>query len=128
MNEKDQVTKKFIADFTAAWNERDIDHLMSFMAKDCIFMASVGHQIEGALWEGWDAVKEGFESLWEQYPDAHFQPVGEDFIAGNRGVAEWIFTGTRKSDGSKVKARGCDVFTFKDGKILVKNSMRKQKP
>ena len=116
MNSTDEVNTKFIADFTAAWNERDLDHLMSFMSEDCVFMASVGNEVEGTLWKGWDAVKEGFSGLWEQYPDAHFQSVGQDFIAGNRGVAEWVFTGTRKNDGAKIKARGCDVFTFKDGK------------
>ena len=32
------------------------------------------------------------------------------------------------ADDTKVRARGCDVYTFKDGKILIKNSMRKQLP
>jgi len=27
-----------------------------------------------------------------------------------------------------VRARGCDVFTFREGKILIKNSFRKQLP
>jgi hypothetical protein len=91
-------------------------------------MASVGLETEGALWTGTEKVREGFASLWIGYPDAHFEAVGEDIILGDRGCSEWIFTGTRKTDGAKVKARGCDVYTFKDGKILIKNSMRKQKP
>ena len=128
MAQENQVTPEFLASFTQAWNDKDIDALMSHMADDCVFMASVGLETEGALWTGTEKVREGFASLWIGYPDAHFEAVGEDIILGNRGCSEWIFTGTRKTDGAKVKARGCDVYTFKDGKILIKNSMRKQKP
>ena len=128
MSNKNEVTKAFLATFTQAWNDHDLDTLMDHMADGCTFMASVGTEVEGTKWEGRDAVRQGFASLWEGYPDAHFEPVGEDFILGDRGCSEWIFTGTRKSDGARVEARGADIYTFKDGKILIKNSMRKQKP
>lgn len=128
MSGKGQVTPEFLATFTQAWNDKDLDKLMAHMADDCTFMASVGTDVEGTRWEGREAVRQGFASLWENYPDAHFEPVGEDFIVGERGCSEWIFTGTKKSDGTRVEARGCDVYTFKDGKIAVKNSMRKQAP
>jgi len=125
---KNEVTAEFLATFTQAWNDQDVDKLMEHMADDCVFMASVGNEVEGSKFEGREDVRKGFASLYDGYPDAHFEGIGEDLIVGDRGVAEWIFTGTKASDGSKVRARGCDVYTFKDGKILVKNSMRKQKP
>ena len=89
-------------------------------------MASVGSEIEGTKWKGREQVEKGSADLWDQYPDAHFDLLGKDFFAGDRRVVEWIFSDTRESDGVKVKARGCDIFTFKDGKLFVKNSMRKQ--
>lgn len=128
MSDNNQVSPEFLARFTQAWNDHDIDTLMDHMAEDCSFMASVGTDVEGTLWVGREEVRKGFAGLWDVYPDAHFEPVGEDFIVGDRGCGEWIFTGTRKTDGLKVKARGCDVYTFRDGKIAVKNSMRKQAP
>ena len=33
---------------------------------------------------------------------------------------EWTFSGTRP-DGARVEVTGCDLFTFQDGKIAVKN-------
>ena len=99
---KNQVTPEFLATFTQAWNDQDIDKLMEHMADDCTFMASVGTDVEGTRWVGRDEVRKGFASLWENYPDAHFEPVGEDFIVGDRGCSEWIFTGTRKADGARV--------------------------
>ena len=130
MSKNNEVTSEFLAHFTQAWNDQDIEALMSHVCDDdaCTFMASVGNDVEGSKWVGRDAVREGFASLWIGYPDAHFEPVGEDFIVGDRGCSEWIFTGTKAADGTKVVARGCDVYTFRDGKILVKNSMRKQRP
>ena len=130
MSKNNEVTSEFLARSTQAWNDQDIEALMSHVCDDdaCTFMASVGNDVEGSKWVGRDAVREGFASLWIGYPDAHFEPVGEDFIVGDRGCSEWIFTGTKAADGTKVVARGCDVYTFRDGKILVKNSMRKQRP
>lgn len=123
-----EVTPEFLASFTQAWNDHDVDKLMEHMDDNCVFMASVGTEVEGTKWEGFENVRKGFASLWDGYPDAHFEPVGEDFILGDRGCSEWIFTGTKAADGTKVRARGCDVYTFKNGKISVKNSMRKQAP
>ncbi|WP_369294152.1 nuclear transport factor 2 family protein [Klebsiella pneumoniae] len=48
-------------------------------------------------------------------------------MQGDRGVSESTFKGT-KADGLRVEARMVDVFTFKDGKIAVKNAFRKDRP
>jgi hypothetical protein len=37
-----------------------------------------------------------------------------------------VFAGTTR-DGTAVEVQGCDVFTFRDGLIAVKNSYRKQR-
>ena len=42
-------------------------------------------------------------------------------------MSESTFTGTA-ADGSRVEADMVDVFTFKNGKIQVKNAYRKQRP
>ena len=128
MPDETKVTADFLANFTKAWNDQDLEALMAHMAHDCVFMASVGAETEGTKWTGNDEVRKGFASLWDIYPDAHFEPIGADFIVGDRGCSEWVFTGTKKANGEKIKARGCDVYTFEDGKIKVKNSMRKQFP
>ena len=41
-------------------------------------------------------------------------------------VLEWVFTGTR-ADGTRVEVNGCDLFSFRDGRIAVKNSYRKNR-
>jgi hypothetical protein len=48
------------------------------------------------------------------------------FVAGDRGVSEWLFTGTTP-DGKCIEVKGCDVFTFRNGKIAVKESYFKNR-
>jgi hypothetical protein len=42
-------------------------------------------------------------------------------VAGDRGVSEWRFTGTG-AEGRRVEVNGCDLFTFRAGKIALKSS------
>ena len=69
---------------------------------------------------------QGFKAAWTNLPDAAWLD-GEHFVAGDRGVSECTFKGTQ-ADGSRIEARMVDVFTFKDGKILIKNAFRKNRP
>jgi ketosteroid isomerase-like protein len=99
---------------------------MSFMAEDCVFEASAGPEVCGTRYAGREAVRAGFEDVWATFPDAHWGGA-RHFVCGDRGVSEWTFTGTR-ADGTRVEVNGCDLFTFRDGKIALKNSYRKNRP
>ena len=120
------VTVETLDAFTAAWNRHDIDALMSFMAEDCEFHAVAGPDLLGRSFIGRNAVREGFQLAWQTCPDASWTE-GTAFVAGERGVAESTFRGTR-ADGLRIEARMVDVFTFRNGKIAVKNAFRKDRP
>lgn len=121
-----EVTVEMLQAFADAWNRHDSEALMSFMAEDCVFEASAGREVAGTRYVGRDAVREGFIDVFANFPDAHWGNA-RHFVQGNRGVSEWTFTGTR-TDGARIEVNGCDVFTFRDGKIAVKNSYRKNRP
>ena len=112
--------------FADAWNRHDVDALMSFMTDDCVFEASAGSDVCGTRYVGRDAVRAGFADVFATFADAQWSNA-RHFVCGDRGVSEWTFTGTR-ADGSRVEVHGCDVFTFRDGRIQVKNSYRKNRP
>jgi steroid delta-isomerase-like uncharacterized protein len=122
----EQVTVEVLQDFADAWNRHDVDALMTFMADDCVFEASAGADVSGTRYVGRVAVRAGFAEVWTTFPDAHWGNA-RHFVYGPRGVSEWTFTGTR-ADGTRVEVHGCDLFTFRDGKIAVKNSYRKNRP
>jgi steroid delta-isomerase-like uncharacterized protein len=126
LNATAQVTEKTLQAFADAWNRHDVDALMSFMAPDCVFEASAGPDACGTRYVGFDSVRAGFAEVWANVPDAHWANA-RHFVVGDRGVSEWTFTGTR-IDGARIEVHGCDLFIFRDGKIALKNSYRKNRP
>jgi steroid delta-isomerase-like uncharacterized protein len=119
------VTVDFLQSFADAFNAHDVKAIMSHMTEDCVFEASAGPDVDGEKFSGQEQVKKAFENVFATFPDAHWG-TPRHFIQGDRGVSEWVFTGT-KADGTKVEVTGCDLFTFKDGKIAIKNSYRKNR-
>jgi hypothetical protein len=71
-------------------------------------------------------ILQAFADAWNRHDiDAHWGNA-RHFVHGDRGVSEWTLTGTRV-DGSRVEVHGCDLFTFLDGKIALKNAYRKNR-
>jgi len=109
--------------FDHGWNGHDVDVLMTFMSDDCVFEAAAGRDACGTRHAGRARVREAFARVFASFPDVRFDDT-RHFVAGDRGLSEWIFRGT-SADGKKVEGNGCDVFTFRDGKIAVKSSYLK---
>lgn len=122
-DEKNQVSVETLQAFADAFNRHDVNTLMTFMTDDCVFEVSWGPEVYGERHVGQAAVRAGFSKVMQTYPDAQWNDPTH-FVAGDRGVSEWRFTGTH-INGDKVEVDGCDVFTFRGGKIHVKNSYRK---
>jgi ketosteroid isomerase-like protein len=122
---QDQAKFDLLDAFADAWNRHDVEAILAMMTPDCIFEASRGPEVKGKVYRGRDEVRGGVEEVFATFPDARWnQP--RHFVAGDRGVSEWVFTGTGP-DGVRVEVQGCDLFTLTDGKIAVKNSYRKQR-
>ena len=112
--------------FAEAWNSHDLDTLMACMTDDCVFEASAGPDVNGMRSTGQQEVRAAFADVFTTFPDAQWHGA-RHFVAGDRGVSEWTFTGTR-GDGARIEINGCDLLTFRAGKIAVKNSYRKNRP
>jgi steroid delta-isomerase-like uncharacterized protein len=119
------MTSRELDAFFDGWNCHDVDALMRFMADDCVFETSAGSDACGTRHTGRERVRAAFGRVFATYPDARFADT-RHFISDNRGLSEWLFTGTT-ADGRKVEVNGCDVFTFDGDKIAVKSSFFKNR-
>ena len=119
------ATLTMLDQFAAAWNRHDVDGLMACMAPECAFETAAGKDVNGTRHVGRDAVRLAYAAVFETYADARWNHPAH-FVAGDRAVSEWTFTGTAR-DGTKVEVNGCDIFTLQGGKIALKNSYRKQR-
>jgi ketosteroid isomerase-like protein len=111
-------------EFARAWNRHDAVALMACMSDECVFAAASGAGPGGTRHVGRQAVRTAYEAIFALYPDGRWNDA-RHVVSGDRGVSEWTFTGTTR-EGTKVVVNGCDLFTFRDGKIDVKDSFRKQ--
>ena len=110
-----------------AWNRHDLDALMGLFADDCIFEASGGDQAWGSRYEGIESVRAAFAEVLEAMPDAHWGQGRHFVMSPDYGVSQWILTGTLQ-DGRRIEVHGCDFLTVRAGKIVRKDSYRKQRP
>lgn len=120
------IAVELLERFAEAWNRHDLDALMSMMSDDCVFEASAGPEASGRRSEGREEVRAAYAAVFETYPDARWAD-SRHVMFGDRGLSEWTFTGTPR-DGKRVEVNGCDLLTFRDGRIAVKNSYRKNRP
>jgi steroid delta-isomerase-like uncharacterized protein len=114
--------------FGEAFNRHDAEGLVALMSDDCVFRTLMGEHAGGNSIVGKVAVREAFMQTFTSFPDAQWKPRGIIMVEGNRGSTEWTFVATRKSDGARFDMDGVDMFTFKDGKIAIKDAYRKDRP
>jgi ketosteroid isomerase-like protein len=102
------------------FNSHDLDAIMNLFDEGCSLDMPRGPDPWGARYEGKEEVRRGLATRFESTPDVHYSDC-RHYVTGNFGVSEWLLTGT-KSDGTKVKVRGCDHYEFKNGKVTRKDS------
>lgn len=104
----------------AAFNAHDIDAIMEFFAEDCSLDLPRGPEPHGSRFSGREQVRRGLMTRFETTPDVHYGEV-ENFACGNTGMSKWLLTGTTPQ-GDRVRVRGCDFYTFENGKVRRKDS------
>jgi ketosteroid isomerase-like protein len=107
-----------------AFNDHDLDGILSHFAEDATFDASRGPAPWGTHLEGKDAIRAAFAARFEAVPDLSYVEDA-NFVAGDRGVSEWTTSGTNP-DGTRFETGGCDLWTFgADDQIVRKQSFWK---
>ena len=120
MTTVETVTTDTLKEIADAFNRHDVDAIMAFFAEDAVFETPKGPDPWGRRFAGKEQVREGVAARFAGIPDVHY---GDDshWVSGDRGVSEWTLTGTT-TDGVHLQVRGCDLWTFRDGKVTRKDS------
>ncbi|HQY74540.1 MAG TPA: nuclear transport factor 2 family protein [Aestuariivirga sp.] len=105
-----------------AFNQHDLDKIMSHFADDCVLEMPRGNQPWGSRSEGRESVRKALATRFEGLPDVHYGNPQHFVDAGaNTGISKWTLTGTRR-DGQRIEVCGCDFYTFRQGKVTRKDS------
>ena len=108
---------------TKAFDEHDLEAIPVHMAPDVVFQGPRGPDAWGQRFVGLPAVREAFAARFSGIPDVRYQRDAH-FVDGERGASEWTLSGTTIA-GERVEVRGCDLWTFRDGKVVKKDSFWK---
>jgi steroid delta-isomerase-like uncharacterized protein len=121
-----QSLEAAIARYNQAWNDHDLDAIMSMHAPDMVFENhTAGESAEG------DVVREHIAAIFETWPDIRFD-ARRLYVRDGVVTQEWTASAThtnmmRRGDlvaeptGRKVEWRGVDVIPFEDGLIKRKD-------
>jgi ketosteroid isomerase-like protein len=112
-----------LGDIAAAFDAHDLDRIMGHFVDDCVFETPRGPDADGRRVAGREAVRAAFADRFAGIPDVRYTDDSH-FVAGDRGVSEWLLSGTTV-DGQRIEVRGCDIWTFRGDRIAVKNSFWK---
>jgi ketosteroid isomerase-like protein len=105
---------------TTAFDRHDLEAILARFADDAVFEAPRGPDRWGQRFVGRQAIREAFAARFSGIPDIRYQDDAH-FADGDRGASEWTLSGTTTT-GQRVEVRGCDLWTFRDGKIVKKDS------
>ena len=124
MSDEAEAKVEALREVLLAFNQHDLDSIMSHFAEDCVFESPRGPDMWGHRFVGKEEVGRGLAARFEGIPDVHYGG-DEHFACGNHGVSEWTISGTTVG-GQSIEVRGCDLWTFdQDGKIVRKDSFWK---
>ena len=112
-----------LREITAGFDAHDLDRIMRHFTDDATFDGPRGPDRWGTRVVGRDAIREAFAARFSGIPDVRYSD-DEHFVACDRGASEWTLTGTTV-DGQRVEVRGCDLWTFRDGAVVKKDSFWK---
>jgi ketosteroid isomerase-like protein len=119
----DAARIEVLRDVAAGFDTHDLDRIMAHFTDDCVFEAPRGSEAFGRRVEGLAAVRAAFADRFAGIPDVRYTDDSH-FVAGDRGVSEWLLSGTTM-DGQRIEVRGCDIWTFRGDRIALKNSFWK---
>ena len=105
-----------------AFNAHDLDRIMAFFADECVLEMPRGRAPWGSRFEGKRAVSEALATRFEGLPDVNYGN-DEHFVdeAAETGMSKWTLTGTTR-EGKRIEVRGCDFYSFRDGRVIGKDS------
>jgi ketosteroid isomerase-like protein len=105
-----------------AFNAHDLDRIMAFFAEDCVLEMPRGNEPWGSRFAGKRNVRDALATRFEGIPDVHYGD-DEHFVdpAAETGISKWTLTGTTR-DGERKEVHGCDFYSFRDGKVIRKDS------
>jgi steroid delta-isomerase-like uncharacterized protein len=122
-----QELQDFIDRYNAAWNDNDVDAIVSMHTEDSVFE----NHVTGDVNVGREQIGRAISSIFAVFPDLAFE-TRRAYIRDDLVVQEWTARGTHEGPmtrsgitveptGKKVDYKGMDVIPIQDGLVARKD-------
>ena len=122
-----QELQDFIDRYNAAWNDHDVDAIVSMHTEDSVFE----NHVTGDVNMGREQIGRAISSIFAVFPDLAFE-TRRAYIRDDLVVQEWTARGTHEGPmtrsgitveptGKKVDYKGMDVIPIQDGLVARKD-------
>ncbi|WP_417586328.1 nuclear transport factor 2 family protein [Pararhodobacter oceanensis] len=118
-----ELTREFVDAVGDAFNANDVDAVMAYIDDNIVFDHAAGPEAYGVRFEGAETVRGVFKGLFDKVENVHWKTL-DCRIAGDKAYCEYLRTATHK-DGTKEEYQSIDIMTFKDGKMVYKDTYYK---
>jgi steroid delta-isomerase-like uncharacterized protein len=117
----------FIDRYNAAWNDHDVEAIVSMHTHDSVFE----NHVTGDFNVGREQIARAIEGIFSVFPDLHFE-TRRAYIREDLVVQEWTASGTHEGTmtrsgieveptGRRVEYKGMDVIPIRDGLVARKD-------
>jgi steroid delta-isomerase-like uncharacterized protein len=122
-----QELQEFIDRYNAAWNDHDVQTIVSMHTDDSVFE----NHVTGDVNVGRDQIARAIEGIFSVFPDLRFE-TRRAYIREDLVVQEWTASGTHEGTmtrsgievpptGRKVEYKGMDVIPIRNGLVARKD-------
>jgi steroid delta-isomerase-like uncharacterized protein len=119
--------QEFIDRYNAAWNDHDVDAIVSMHTEDSVFE----NHTTGDVNVGREAIGTAISGIFTVFPDLSFE-TRRQYLRDDLVIQEWTASGTHKGTmrrsgieveptGREVDYRGMDVIPIEDGLVARKD-------
>ena len=121
---KRDVTAELLDEIQDAFNRHDVDGILSHFTDDCEWLMARGPEPHsGRRLRGKAAIGEVLRARYAIIPDMRWEEMSH-FVApgGEKACSEWMVRGTPSDGSPPIDLLGCDVWTFRDGWVIKKDT------
>jgi steroid delta-isomerase-like uncharacterized protein len=120
VEDEEETGELLMHGFAAIWSSRDLEAIDLLYTNDAVYEDVP----DGISFQGRDEIKASYEEDLSWASDFNCEIISL-FVSGDRGVLEWVWSGTQTGDvpgllpatGRSFSVRGATLFTFDNGKI-----------
>ena len=116
------ITIEYLDEICQEFNLQDVDGILSHFATDCVWLMARGpNSPEGRRCVGKEEIGTVLRKRYVEIPDMRWEEMCHWVCDESKAISEWVVRGTPR-EGETFEYLGCDLWEFKNGLVVKKDT------